>query len=189
MIGFEPPLHPRAPKDAKRSLIKYRLTKFNGGKDPYGEHPSVGSYSYGNRTPTCDCSGFVAWALGFDRFQPKDRFPSYGGWVNTDSMISDAKRSGSFFELLTAPEWGCLVVSPSKYKRVDGRRKRVKVGHVGMVVGPLPAEWGDNWDDLRVVHCSSSNSRRGGAIQETSGSGFRGRGVFLRYLRAAPCGG
>ena len=76
MVGYKPELPANAPKGTRRVNIKYRLSKFNGGKDPYAQHPA--DWSYGNRTPTCDCAGFVAWCLGYDRYQP-GKFEPYDG--------------------------------------------------------------------------------------------------------------
>jgi hypothetical protein len=172
MIDHRP--HPPSNVPASLRAIGYKLGA--GGKDPNAPHPAT--WHEALRRWVCDCSGFTAWALGFDRYQPA-RFPEE--WINTDSMIADAERGGDWFEILAAPDLGCLVV-------YDAGRK---VGHVGLVVDPLPAEWDPehpSWDLVRVVHCSSSNARNhGGAIQETSAALFRGRDArLLRYLHAAP---
>ncbi len=179
MINYMPSVHPMSAKGTEPSLIRYRLSRNNGGKDPHARHPA--DYSYAFKTPTCDCSGFVAWCLGFDRFQ-EATFSQFSGWVSTDSMIIEARRKGAWFEEIRFPELGALVVTPG----VRRHGRRIRVGHVGMMTG-LPAEWDPAeppWTDLIVTHCSSSNSRlTGGAIRTTGWSS--GGGVFLRYLKAA----
>jgi hypothetical protein len=197
MIGYCPELPEGAPSDAVGGPIRYRLRKKNGGKDPNAPHPAA--WSYGVRVPTADCVGFVAWTLGFDRYQPRDYDREsggdviYGGWINTDSMIMGAAAlEPGWFQEIDEPEVGAIVVYGSRYRR--GRPR--KAGHVGMIVDPLPAEFEimepDCWRDLRVVHCSSGNDRRhGAAIQETSGAAWakalkKGRKPqILRYVRAA----
>ena len=195
MIWFEPELPEDAGIGAKSQPIRYRLPKFNGGKDPLADHPA--DWSYGKRSPTCDCIGFIAWSLGFDRYQPvhfdrnKKGKVIYGGYINTNSSILAANSlEPSWFEEVCAPELGCLVVYGGTRNKKTGKRR---AGHIGIVVGPLPAEWdpeaNECWRALRVVHCSSSNDRiTGGAIQETDGWTWRHSrrpSKFLRYLRAA----
>lgn len=201
MIGYVPAPHVLTPAGYQVGPIEYRLEPgYNGGANPDAAHPA--SWSFGYRTPTADCVGLVAWAMGFDRYQPDGRFPWWGGWVNTNSMIADATRTRTYFEQIPAPELGCAIV----YETQGGT-----IGHVGLVVDPLPAEWGGNWRDLRVIDCAASHSRRHrvarekvrrmgpdtvpgpqlleelrqGAIRERSGElwGRRG-GMFLRYRKA-----
>ena len=177
MVGYKPEKPEGAPFDAKRQTIKYRLSKYNGGKDPYADHPA--DWSYGLRTPTSDCAGFVAWALGYDRKQI-GTFPKWGGWINTDSMIAEARQFGDWFEEISEPEVGCLLVTPSIYKG----GKRTKVGHVGMVV-EVPEVWDGDTRSLTVVHCSSRPKGRS-AVKRTNGAFGATRGVLLRYKKAAP---
>lgn len=178
MIAFVPSLPERSPWRSDQAVpIRYRLSRANGGKDPHAPYPA--DWSFGGRVPTCDCTGFVCWSLGIDRYQPE--FPVYGGWVNTDSAIIASER-GVWFEPIEAPEVGCVAVYGGE--RYDGRRTRV--GHWGVVTG-VPAEWAadliDCWDALRVTHCSSSRSRKtGAAIHETSGRIWARRGRLLRYV-------
>ncbi len=202
MISYMPEPPHDAGSGAFPQPIRYRLKAgYNGGFDPRLVHPA--SFSYGRRTPTADCVGFVAWAQGWDRYQSRefDRNKKgaiiYKGWINCDSALRAARSPNpSWFEEIEVPELGCLVVYGSIYlkrKPGDDKRKR-KPGHIGIVVDPLPAEWDPEfrecWQELQVVHCSSSNDRKNGgaAIQQTSGWAWRWKrrpSKFLRYMRAA----
>jgi hypothetical protein len=184
-----------APYGADRP-IAYRLkVGRNGGADPHASHPGSWSPPDDQGLPwsasgawTCDCAGFVAWSLGFDRYQPRDFAAEGDGYdyINTDSMIMASRSSRrSWFLQIDRPEPGCLAVYGSTWK--DGRR--ATVGHVGFVVEVLAAEWDFETpplDMVRVVHCSSGNQRRtGAAIQETDATIWRRPGsLWLRYLRA-----
>jgi len=148
--------------------IRYRLRDHNGGSDPFSSDPA----SHWDGGVTCDCSGFVAWCLGYDRYQPKE-FP--GGWINTNSMIASSLiGDGTWFghprpTLLP----GDLIVYGSRV--VDGKRR---VGHVGIITG---------LDPMRATHCSAGNDRKFGyAVAETDDKPWRGKPKrYLRYLRAA----
>lgn len=179
MVGFRPEKPSSAPPDWKPMLIQYRLEAgFNGGSDPFAPHPA--SWSFGRRTPTCDCSGFVAWCCGYSRYH--EDFPLYGGYVNTDSMLQDATGQKEWFEEVEYPEPGCLIVYGAIYKGTV----RTRVGHVGLVTGVAAAEWdprNPQFDRLLVTHCSSGNVKRtGAAIQQTTGSIWQKSGAKLvRY--------
>lgn len=186
MVGLCPAPPAGAPRDAPRSPIRYRLAAgHNGGADPLAEHPA--SWSFGDRVPTCDCTGLVCWALGFDRLQPH-AFPHYGGYINTDSALIDAGSSRSFFEPRDGiPVVGDVVIYGGQTR--DG--KRVKVGHWGIVVlAHRDFEPGNptrrNFELIRIVDCSSSMSRKTGAAIHERGAGlWAKRGQFLRYVRQA----
>lgn len=109
-----------------------------GGNNPSAKGPGTAP------GVSSDCVGFVAWACGFDRYQP-GRFEYYGGWINTDSMLLDATGKQGFFKPMLELIYPHLIVYPSTFR--EG--KRVRVGHVGLVV-----------DAGRVVHCSAGNQRR-----------------------------
>jgi hypothetical protein len=167
------------PGDRDPHPIRYRLTKYNGGRDPNAEHPGTWAPDWG--VWCCDCAGFTAWCLGHDRYQ-KGKFEPYGGWINTDSMIMNAEKFAgtkkAWFELLDEPEPGCLLVTRSTYK--DG--KRAKVGHVGICAAVLGA-WAGDYDSIMAIDCSSSASKKKKmAITVKTGKTWR-RGVFLRYLK------
>lgn len=165
------PLDPLTRARSQIGKLRYVLGK--GGRDPEAKSP-------GDATAACDCSGFVCWALGFDRYQPG--FAGYD-WVSTDSMVAMARKpDNGWFEEVSVPRPGDLVVYPGIYKG----GKRVRVGHVG-IVSEVPAEWHSPapFEWLRVIHCSAGNQRRTkAAVQETSGAPWAGKGsLFLRYVR------
>ena len=165
--------------------ILYRLKGgYNGGKNPFAPHPaswsppdSQGLAWSARGAWTCDCSGFAAWALGLDRFQPDTAIR----WVETSRMILDSRGDRpELFAEVEYPELGAVAV----YGDRGGRQ-----GHVGIVV-EVPAEWDvehPQHELVRVVHCSTGNQRRtGAAIAETDATLWRRRGgVWLRYLRAS----
>ena len=155
--------------------VLYRLTERNGGTDPFQKH--CGSWSPDINRWTSDCTGFVCWCLGLDRYQPPE-------WINTDSAIRDAKNGKIRFTEISVPELGCAVVFGSVWRNGI----RTKVGHWGIVTG-VPAEWESSWELLKVTHCSSGVSRKtGSAISETSGEVWRNRGMFLRYVNTTSVG-
>lgn len=112
----------------------------------------------GRHYRTSDCVGFALWCLGLDRYQPGlndwPAFPLYGGWINTTSMLLEARnpREGNrWFQESPRPSVGSLVCFPS-YRRLG----RLRPGHVGVVVG-VPSEWDSRarecWRALSVAHC------------------------------------
>ena len=150
---------------------RYRLGK--GGRRPANLTPF-------DAAGLCDCSGFAAWSMGLDRYQP-GRIA--GDWISTDAIVADAQGPGRMFAVvgrLTAggldrpAGWqpGDLVVYPGR--RVLGRR--VAIGHVGVVV----AVTGPGWSGLDVVDCAG---RRPPAIaHRPDGGALWGRrgGVVVR---------
>jgi hypothetical protein len=179
------PARPASAETAPPVPIMYRLRGgFNGGSDPYAPHPASWSPPDGQGCAwsrygawTCDCSGFVCWALGLDRFQPQGAVE----WLSTDGMLQDAAGPRERFVEVDGPELGAVVV----YGGLWNEGKRVRVGHVGLVTG-LPPEWDpevrDCWARLSVTHCSSSMSKAGAAIAETNGLTWWRRGRFLRRV-------
>lgn len=142
--------------------IKYRLGA--GGMRAVADTPA-------DSRGWCDCSGFTAWCLGFSRFS-KDPFHLRvnGGWVNTDSIVRDARDVRGMFteipEALAMP--GDLIV----FGKGPGRR----YGHVGVI-----SQMGER-RVARVIHCSPSNESKGlSAIAETSPE------VFRRYNAIIAC--
>lgn len=190
------------------AAIRYRLKDHQGGRDPHATDCASHWKSLIKRIDlaTADCAGFIAWALGFDRFQP-DAFATYGGWINCDSALIDARTVKSWFEEVDwanpdpvrriAPLAGDVVVFPSIDVDRDGKRDRV--GHIGVITEVLPS-WAPNiWGALRVAHCSGGNDKRiGRAIAETTAIPWSGATVYrgvtrsawgatiLRYRRFAP---
>ena len=147
--------------------VFYRLKDNNGGKNPQAPNHGTVWYQIGTngkkqRRLTSDCVGGMAWCCGFDRYQP-DRFSHiYGGWINTDSMLIDARGPAKCFQLLDRPEPGCLIVFGS------GTGKH-KVGHAGGII-EVPAEWDPSvktcWDALVIADQASRGSRPGNDISK-----------------------
>ncbi len=139
--------------------IFYLLKEHNGGKDPTAPDCaarwSKPGKTFVNRTS--DCIGGMAWAGGFDRYQPVRFKHIYDGWINTDSMLIDAKATTPrCFQKLDRPELGCFVVCAS------GSRGHA-VGHIGGVVC-VPAEWDyatrECWEQLEIVDVASRGAAR-----------------------------
>lgn len=107
-------------------------------------------------TKKCDCSGFIAWAIGIPREFP----PGSNRWLDTDAYWNGggaaAKAAG--FPLLqnvaaADAEPGDLIVYPDQ----GGKQ-----GHIGIISGT------DNQGELKVIHCSKGNFRKfGDATRET----------------------
>lgn len=161
-----------------------------GGRDP----DAAGPESKVRGRVGCDNAGFIAWCLGYDRYQPG--FAGAWDWVGPDSMIADAESTRAWFEPAAGPEAGVLVAYPSIDLERDGVTDRP--GHVGLIV-ETPAGWNrldGPWTAIRVVHCARSLQRRlGHAIDETHGvawsqrASFRGRSHprwRTRFLRPVP---
>jgi cell wall-associated NlpC family hydrolase len=114
----------------------------------------------------CDCSGFVAWCLGVDRYLAT-QFPHYemGQWFETSAVYKDAK---SPFGFVTEVPWKASLPGDVL---VYGDRKdsagKVRQGHIGIV-----SEVTDQ-GPVSVVHCSLGNwKREGDAIWETDCTPF-----------------
>lgn len=175
-----------------RSLTKYLLRYSLGAGDYDPRDPDDPSTH--DLEPVCDCSGFMAWVLRYQRKQTG--YANGWGWVSTDSMISDAlaKSRGQvtdgWWDIVKGVRPGDLVVYGSKYGRNwRGKTVRKRVGHVGIV--SFVPEW-PNWSNMRVVHCSAGNFRRTGrAVQETDARAWdqpksenpNQNTYFLRYTK------
>lgn len=136
-----------------------RYTLGQGGYSPMDPLPT--------RNGQCDCSGFVAWCIGMDRWQGRHKKPwkSLIPWIETTAIVKDAKGAQKLFTTIETPVPGCLVVYGDRFG---------KQGHVGIV---------DNVTSktvFEVVHCSKGNDRAGDAIQRTSGALFvRAKTIFV----------
>lgn len=138
-----------------------------GGRHPEAAHPA-------DDQGRLDCSGYVAWVLGRDRHAPGQ---ISGDWISTSSIYRDALGPRRLFAPSPTPEPGDLIVYPD-YRQGERRRQ----GHVGVLV-EAPPVCDAGWHQLaRVIHCSSSASRRGDAIAETDASPWASRGVCVRYV-------
>lgn len=151
--------------------VSYRLGA--GGRDPTSS--SCGTKYSKSKKRVSDCIGFACWAWGFSRYST--RFPVYGGWINTDSMVmcaDDSVRSHmmlEWFTLLDAPVVGCFIVYPGIYAQKDPKdvkRSRVRIGHVGIVTEVVDGE------PTKVIHCSSS--KRG--VAETDAALWKNKSSF-----------
>jgi hypothetical protein len=154
-------------------MIYYRLSNYNGGKDPTAADPATRwrSSPAGQLNVTSDCMGGAAWCGGFDRYQPTRFAHIYDGWINTDSMIKDALGPAKCFRLLTGPEVGCFVVAAS------GSGAKKAIGHIG-VVTDVPTGFRplvDPWERVGVVDIAA---RVGRANLKTTARGWQGRGGY-----------
>lgn len=152
--------------------LYYRLSEFNGGKDPTAPDPATRWIAEGgvqvNRTS--DCVGGAAWCGGFDRYQPARFAHLYEGWINTDSMLQDATTARRCFVELETARVGCFVVAAS---HTGGH----EIGHIGVVVNvpsrqilvERSAAW---WSTLGVVDIAA---RSGRANKRTTGAGWSTR--------------
>lgn len=112
----------------------------------------------------CDCSGFVAWAIGVPRELP----PRSARWLDTDAYWGGggSARNAAGFPLFTEvpkalAQPGDIIVYP------DRRSPRRSEGHMGIITSA------DGGGGMTVVHCSKGNWRRhGDAIRETDASLF-----------------
>ena len=155
---------------------KYRL----GG----GKTRPVGS-NCRDEDDGCDCSAFVCWVLRLPKWQNDEIWyldELNDGWLNTDGMWLDSKRSFGFFEELVFPLPGSIVVYPAHRDRMGlPSAPGPKVGHVGIVTevsrrqntragraGFLDGVEFVPTTAKKVVHCSGGNFRGwGDAIRET----------------------
>lgn len=111
----------------------------------------------------CDCTGFLCWALGISRKAPRqEAWTLAGGWINTDSIWSDATHGGAMFRKLDRAVPGCVVVYPKA-------GSNEQYGHDGLVTAV-----GSNGIATRVIHCSASNFKAApfDAVKENTGEAF-----------------
>lgn len=168
-----------------------------GGKYPNAPVPfSMLDEIYG-----CDCIGFVCWCLGLDRFQEK-LFPAYEGWINTDSVLIDARTYRSLFKLTDQPQPGDIVVYPGLH---DVKGNRTRIGHVAFIdevtfdtsnwtanLWNRPASERKNFlEHIKVIDCSANWKRKlqGRAVQHTTaakGGWNKPDARFVRYRGYKP---
>lgn len=143
---------------------KYKLGK--GGRDPQAPTP-FDAHGY------ADCSAYVCWAVGLDRYQDG------WGWLDTSGLIR-AARDERFvhLDLVEKPEMGDIIV----YGDWITSERKVRQGHCGIVIGEIP-RWG-RWDELLIDDCSPSNERRfGSAVSCDTATIFGARDTyFLRRI-------
>ncbi len=154
-----------------------------GGRNPAALTPFAACEDGRQRA---DCTGVAMWGQGIDRYQSESRFPLYGGWINTDSMLMDALSertiTGSggrvpkraMFREVHEAQPGHLIVYPAVYDQ--GVKAKGSIGHVVTVVEVRCTEWpglAAAAGDIIVVHC------HGGRIGRTK------RAVDRTTLRSA----
>lgn len=162
-----------------RIQIEYALGA--GGRNPRSSDPRSEKLRNGIRRFGLDCSGLVAHAIGFDRYQPN--FIPWGGWVNTDSLIEDALGLRQLVEQVMYPEVGALLCFPGVDYDSDGDRDRI--GHVAIVSSiARVAEWDPNapqYHLVDIIDCAGSNSKLPGAVgdvAEHDARYFNGKATF-----------
>lgn len=115
-----------------------------------------------------DCSGFISWCLKISR---KVDHPLYkqvnGGWFETTAVYQDVIKSVGYFDQLTTPRPGAILVYPD-YRDTQNRLRQ---GHIGIVTQTNGAACIAGVD--AVVHCSVGNSAQGDAVQETPPTPWR----------------
>ena len=133
---------------------KYVLGK--GGRNPQADSPL--------QDGACDCSGFVAWCIGLDRYQPGK--VAGGDWIETSAMVRDANYDRNLFVPMNERRPGYILVWGDK----NGRQ-----GHTG-IISAVDA----HGKVTRVIHCSSGNYRtKGVAIAETDPGVFLTNGAMV----------
>jgi hypothetical protein len=167
--------------------LYYLLKEHNGGKDPTAADPADWWSKPGSSTVnvTCDCIGGASWCGGWDRYQPVRFSHIYDGWINTDSMIMDARGPRRCFIPLERPEPGRFLVCASGS---PGHQ----VGHISVCVGYKLAEWEPKarecWEAIQVVDVAARRNPDGSparANRRTTGRGWYGTGaLFTRSIMA-----
>lgn len=138
---------------------KYVLGK--GGRVPSADNP----FDRGE----CDCSGFVSWCIGLDRYQ---RNAIAGDWIETTAIVKDASYERKLFAAMNERKPGYLIVYGDK----NGRQ-----GHVGII-----SEVDSHGRVTKVIHCSSGNYRtKGVAVAETDPNVFLTNGAITVRFKGA----
>lgn len=149
-----------------------------GGRNPRSDFP------YSIETAKVDCSGFVAWVLGYDRYQDTQGF--LGDWVNTDWILNDALEPDGheMFELVADTEKvlpGDLLVRSGK--NVNGEWKHGHVGIITRVRDGFQRQQRYWYKHLLVAHASPSHRRKyGNVVAETDATAWAKVGYIVRYL-------
>lgn len=143
-LGAVPTPPAGSPPDAGKKPIAYRLEENNGGKDPYAQWCC--DWSYGNRTPTSDCIGFVLQGSGIDRLQPTWNGPIAGPWLYCKSIVHDAKN---------AKRW-CQKIDDDKARPGDWL---VDNDHIAGIIRPAIYVNGSMAFDHLVIDCSPRHGR------------------------------
>jgi len=119
------------PQTLKRALsAQFRGTVYKLGKGGFNPTKPL--------TSQCDCSGFIAWAIGIPRELP----PGSNKWLSTNEYWAGGKpvKAGLFSQIpIEEATVGNLLVYPDK----GGNQ-----GHIALIVDA---------DDWRIIHCSNGN--------------------------------
>lgn len=155
-------LPPRSIERARSAIGKG--TKYVLGKGGRPKDWGIGS--------ECDCTGFVAWWLGLDRYLPKN-FPGYPGgeWLETTAVYRDAMSNWGFVDAI---QWDQAVPGDIVVWGDRGGHQ----GHIGIVATV------DATGPKTVIHCSSGNYKTTkDAIRETGAALFLRNGAVVAQVR------
>lgn len=137
-----------------------------GGRVPSAKKPF-------DKEGRSDCTGFASWCIGIDRYQPGR--VNGDDWIETSAVFADAQEDGPLFLHVTAPlqpRPGDLIVYGDRYGVVNGRRKKIGEGHIGIIESVDLKGRADT-----VIDCASS--RTNGAVNRRPASFFFGRGAIV----------
>ncbi len=151
----------------------YKLGK--GGFNPKSE------YAY-DPLKRLDCSGYIAWCLGFSRNITDSFYANYNGdgkkgWFETTAAYKDAITGTGILTKIDEPRVGCIAVYPD-YTQNDKKHE----GHIGIIT-----EVSANSKATKVIHCSSSAYKKyGDAVQENTSSALLNnpKVIFAAYDEA-----
>lgn len=144
-----------------------------------------------------DCSAFVKWCCKLVSRRPGfNAGGSVVDQINSDSLIEDARGEMDLTRIVDVPRDGDLIAYPSIRGRDVGAKPsgaRVRVGHIGLIVGYRGAEWDpvDGWGLLDVAQCGSTThpavSMIDGRLWQRAhrtrwGDRPEWGGVFLRFV-------
>lgn len=120
-----------------------------------------------------DCSGFVAWCLGQDRYFDFDG-DGQREWIETTAVYDDATGAQFQFERVDEAEEGDVIVYPDR--KIEGKRHE---GHIGIV-----SRIDEDGTPALVIHCSTGNQRKTGhAIAETNPRVFQLQGAICARFK------
>lgn len=153
----------------QRNRCEYQLG--TGNYDPRNpDDPETVHHRTGKRG--ADCAGFaVCWVHKLRRHRPgfgRGKGARVVDDINSDSTLYDARRNRELFELVDGPPRpGDLLIIPSYFDPKTG--KRLKIGHVMLVLSNLAAEWDASirprpWDLVSIIHCRGPNGKRPGVV-------------------------
>jgi hypothetical protein len=131
------------PKDRYERIWYCNTPGKNGGSRPAADHCASVWQDKHVTWKTADCVGFLAWCMGFDRYQPPT-------WWNQNFILRDARGPRKFWKLVESPAVGDVALVPDLPATATTRKR---VGHVGLVTGKANTDW-------LVTHCSPSNHKR-----------------------------